>query len=112
MLGLLVAGLLLYLIGKPFYDLAHEHNKSRWGFAILGVASYYAGTVLTGLLLGVIMGLGYLEFMSDLSDIAISFLTFPIGLLTCWATYRLLKAHWIKSTKAETTETLDEDLIQ
>jgi hypothetical protein len=112
MIGLLVVGLLLYLIGRPFYELAHEHNKSRWGFAILGVASYYAGTAVAGLFLGMIIGLGYLQSLADFSDMAIGFLTLPIGLLTCWGAYRLLKSNWEKSQKPENTDTLDEDLIQ
>ena len=33
MLGLV----LLYWIGKYFYKLAEEYDKSKWGFAILGL---------------------------------------------------------------------------
>ena len=37
MLGLL----LIYWIGKKYYELATEHNRSPWGYAILGVFVYY-----------------------------------------------------------------------
>jgi hypothetical protein len=35
MLGLI----LIYFVGKAFYDLAGLHGKSQWGFAILGIVS-------------------------------------------------------------------------
>jgi len=108
MLGLF----LLYFIGKAFYELAHEHNKNKWGFAILGVASYYAGTFLGGVILGVLMELGIFTSLYDVPDLALGLITLPIGILACWATYRLLKSNWERVTKSEKSEVLDQDLIQ
>lgn len=39
--------LLTYFIGKAFYDLASQHKKHKWEFAISGIAVYY-GAVLNG----------------------------------------------------------------
>ena len=64
MLGLL----LLYWVGKYFYKLAEEHDKSKWGFAILGVVSYYAGIVVFGFITGIVMELtapGYIDTIHE-----------------------------------------------
>jgi len=50
MLGLL----LIYFIGKYFYDLAILHEKSKWGWAVIGVVSYYAEGFILAFGLGMI----------------------------------------------------------
>jgi hypothetical protein len=47
MLGLVF----IYFIGRYYYKLAENHNRSKWGFAVLGVATYYGGTFAAGALL-------------------------------------------------------------
>jgi hypothetical protein len=37
MLGIL----LFYFIGKSFYKLAEIYDKSKWTFAVLGVATFF-----------------------------------------------------------------------
>ena len=41
--------LLIYFIWKYYSELAVEHNKSKWGYALLGIATYYIGTFIGGL---------------------------------------------------------------
>jgi hypothetical protein len=67
MLGLF----LLYFIGKSFYELAHEYDKSRWGFAIAGVVAYYFGTFVAGILFYLLDDLGLWISMENLPDIAV-----------------------------------------
>ena len=50
MLGLL----LLYFVGKYFYNLAKEYNKSNWGFAILGIVVYYGGIIIFSFIIGIV----------------------------------------------------------
>lgn len=50
MLGLLV----IYFIGRYYFKLAEEYNRSKSGYAILGVISYYGGTFLFGAIAGVL----------------------------------------------------------
>ena len=103
MIGLI----LIYVVGKSFYDLAWEYKKNQWLFAVLGVVSYYAGTTVAEFVLIV---LSELEFFS-LPNFGISLLGVPIGLLSCWGTYTLLKNKWGAAEKVG-EETLDRDLIK
>ncbi|MEL6650056.1 MAG: hypothetical protein AAFP02_02595 [Bacteroidota bacterium] len=99
MLGLV----LLYFIGRYFYYLAEDYGKSKWGFAILGVISYYAGTFLFGITFGIfyeIFGSGSIE---DFSDIAIGLMALPFGIATCAGLYYLLKRIWSKEEKFDPT---------
>ena len=87
--------LLIYSIGRSFYDLAGRHDKAQWGFAILGVLAYYAGTVIGGLLIGVFALLAEID-IEGTSDLAFSLMAMPIGLLACWGLHKLLAYQWSK----------------
>ena len=104
--------LLIYFVGKTFYDLAGLHKKNPWGFAVLGVASYYAGNILGGVLLAVLSELGLFS-LEGIHETVIGIMALPIGILTCWGTYSLLRNRWEKSAeKVNRDEVLDGDLIQ
>jgi amino acid permease len=107
MLGGLI---LIYFVGKAFSELAHEYNKSRWGFAILGVVSYYIGLLIGGILIGIAGEIIAPDFVDNTSDILLGLMCVPFGVLTCWLTYRLLKKSWSKPKDVE-THTLDGGLI-
>lgn len=108
MLGLL----LIYFIGKAFYELAHDYKKSRWGFAILGIISYYTGTFLGGIILGIIGALANSNFPQDLPNIVLSLLAIPFGLLTCWVFYKILVGQWNKKEQFKNYETLDGNVVE
>lgn|SRR5688572_9066748 len=106
--------LLLYFVGKAFYDLAHEHDKSRWGFAILGVVSYYVGSFIGGIILAVIFDLFLSTSMDDINDLLLGLLAMPFAILTCWGLYKILQNAWAKSTpdlSSEPGDVLDADLL-
>lgn len=96
-LGLIV----IYFIGKKFYQLAEEYDKSQWGFAILGVVSYYVGQLIGGFLIGII-SLVINWNIDDIDDIVISLMALPIGILTCYGLYVLLEKNWKKKKALET----------
>lgn len=90
MLGLI----LIYFIGKAFFDLAGEYNKSEWGFAILGIISYYFGTFIGGIILVMIGTFTGSDFFETSHRIILSLLSMPFGLLVCWIFYRILSSEW------------------
>lgn len=108
---MLLGLVLIYFVGKAFYDLAGRHDKSQWGYAILGVASYYAGILTAGFLMGIVSELGIVSFY-DYSEAVLGIMAFPFGVASCWGTYALLKNQWSKTKKVDTEEILDGDLLK
>lgn len=105
MLGLLF----IYFVGKAFYDLADDYDKSRWGFAILGIVSYYLGIFCGAFLIGIVASFFWPDAIDDSSSIVWGLVGIPIGILLCWVFYRLLKSKWSTSTQSS-GESLDSDL--
>lgn len=103
---------LIYWIGKSFYELAHEYDKSRWGFAILGVISYYAGTLLAGVVFAILSDLGIIGSLDGVNNIFLSVLALPFGLLVCWVVYRILKNQWSKAERPADTDVIDRDVLR
>jgi hypothetical protein len=108
MLGLF----LIYFIGKSFYDLAFEFHKSQWGFAILGVVSYYAGTIVAGVIFGLLVEFDVVPALSNIPELALNVIAMPFGLLACWGLYQLLKSQWANEPEKQNTEVLDTDLMK
>ncbi len=106
MLGLI----LLIFAGRAFYNLAGQYKKHQWGFAILGVASYYVGLFVGGIIVGIVFELMSPGYVESANELLLGLLGVPIGILTCWLTYNYLKKSWAKPTEIERT-TLDSDLI-
>jgi hypothetical protein len=103
----------LYYIGKTFYELAKLYQKSAWGFAILGVSSYYIGVILGGILVALYVELFTSSTIDDMPDVALNLLAIPFGIASCWGTYRFLKKFWSKAPEAaQYEEVLDGNLRQ
>ncbi|WP_397446063.1 hypothetical protein [Polaribacter sp. R77954] len=89
--------ILLYWIGKYFYKLADEYNKSKWGYGILGIVIFYAGFFLFGF--GIIF---IAEVVSEgstdiFSDTLLGFIMMPFGVLSCYVLYKYLEKTWNKN---------------
>ena len=108
---MLLGLILIFFVGKAFYDLAGRHDKNQWGFAILGIATYYAGIMTAGFLMGIISELGIFSFY-DYSEPVLGIMGFPFGVLACWGTYVLLKKHWNKPKSVDAGDVLDGDLFK
>lgn len=93
MLGLI----LLYWIGKYFYKLAEEYNKSQWGFAILGIVVYYGGILLFGVILGIMAEIISPGFLDTFNETLFGFLMLPFGILSCYLLYKYLEKTWKKN---------------
>lgn len=93
MLGIL----LIYFIGKRFYDLSVEYNQNKWLYAILSIIVYYGvGTLL-------LVGLMFLDLLvfewgfDWEKNYGMSLLMIPLGLLAVWIFYHFLENRWKKS---------------
>lgn len=85
--------LLIYFIGKPFYDLSTNYDKNKWVFAILGVVTYYLGTFIGGIVLGLLDVLLNVGFDWD-NRLLLGIMAIPFGILTCYGLYVILKKKW------------------
>ncbi len=103
MLGLI----LLYWIGKYFYKLAEEYNKSKWGFAILGVVVYYGGILSFSVIIGIMMEIISPGFFDTFNETLFSFLMLPFGILSCYLLYKYLEKTW-KKNNPDPIELIDE----
>jgi hypothetical protein len=92
MLGIL----LVYFIGKRFYDLSIEYNKNKCLFAILSVIVYYAAGFVFGFVLA-ILDLYVFNWGINWDNYGINLLSIPVGLLTVWGFYVVLESKWKKS---------------
>ncbi|MGX7666861.1 hypothetical protein [Flavobacterium pedocola] len=88
--------LLIFSVGKYFYQLADNYNKNKWVYAILGVISYYAGQLIGGVILGVCSMAFDIEVDWD-DNVLMTVIGLPIGIATCWLFYYLLKKKWSKA---------------
>ncbi len=92
MLGLL----LIYFIGKQFSNLALTYNKSKWGYAILGVVVYYAGVFIGGTIIGFTMPNLIMDETPG-NTLLISLMALPIGIIADVILYYALKSVWAKN---------------
>jgi len=92
---------LLYFIGKYYYNLAVYHNKNKWGFAVLGIAAYYAGVFFFGVILGFILELSSNNSVNDMNSFVLGLIALPFGAGTTALLYHLLKKNWEKNKKIE-----------
>jgi hypothetical protein len=104
----MIALVLLYFVGKAFYDLAGRNNKSQWLFAVLGVVSYYAGIFIGGIIMAIGYELLFDGLFEDVNETLVGFLALPIGILGCWGYYRILKNRW---ESKETFTQLSEEVL-
>lgn len=87
---------LIYFIWKKFAELADLYDNKKWVYGLLGVITYYAGTFLTGIVIGIldlIFGWG-IDWESN--NIGLSLLGIPFGLGCCYLLYYLLERKWEK----------------
>jgi len=90
MLGLL----LIYWIGKYFYQLADKNNQNKWLFAILGIAVFYITQFIFALILVFLNEFGITNV--DLDSYTLNLLGIPLGFLGCYIFYILLEKSWKK----------------
>ena len=92
MLGIL----LIFFIGKYFYELAQDYYKHRWLYGVLGIVVYYFGTMIGGFMVAILSELfGWnINFESSLT---LTFIAIPSGLIFAVIFYFLLQRNWKNS---------------
>ena len=109
MLGLI----LIYFVGKAYYELAKKYNKTAWLYAVLGVVSYYAGIVAA--VFSFIYYQAYVNnhIIDESEDMKYSLMSIPVGVVICLAFYQILKYNWKKKAEAIQTDEglLDDDAL-
>ena len=89
MLGLII----IFFIGKYYYELAAQFNKNKWVYAIIGIVVYYAAAGVLGIILG------FADVMFELgidwnNAIGLNLLGIPAGLAAVYGLYYILKRKW------------------
>ena len=105
---------LVYYIGKQFYELAEKFKKNKWLYAVLGVISYYGGTFIAGLFIGIVSEFGYIPSIDNIGELVLSLIALPFGVLACWSLYAILKNNWSKTRISKalySEEVIDGDLM-
>ncbi|MCJ8290343.1 MAG: hypothetical protein HRT58_11820 [Crocinitomicaceae bacterium] len=103
MLGLVI----IYFIGKSFFNLAKKHERNKWLFGILGVVTYYGMTIVGGLIIVFIAAVIGNESIFELPDIVLGLMGIPIGLLSIWLLHYMLRKNWEGHPKDQHPELLD-----
>lgn len=90
--------ILLIIIGRRFYKLAEKYEKKNsWLYPILGIISYYFGSIVIG---GIII-FSYIEFVLDeyvdnYSDRGLGLMIMPFGILFTYLLYKFFERKWKK----------------
>ena len=86
--------LLIFFIGKYYYKLAENHQRSKWGFAILGLALYYVGTLALGFIVGLFATLFNWLWFETMDERLLGLMFVPAGLASTYFTYKYLEKKW------------------
>ncbi len=100
MLGIL----LLFFIGKYYYKLAEKFKKSKLGFAILGIVVYYVGTIIFGLIFGLIAEIISPGSIDTINEKMLGLIALPFGILACYLVYKYLQKTWKKNEPITNSE--------
>ncbi len=90
MLGILF----LYWVGKYYYKLAEQYNKSKWGFAILGIAAFYSGILFATFTTGIVLGIFAPELIDSINDTLFGVMMLPFGFIMTFGLYKFLQMTW------------------
>ena len=93
MLGLI----LIYWIGKYFYKLAEEYGKNKWGYAILGIVSYYGGIIVFSFITGIVVELTAPGAIESMNETLLGLMMIPFGFLSCYLLYKYFAKTWKKN---------------
>ena len=101
MLGLIF----IYFLGRSYFRLAEDHNRSKWLWAILGVVFFYVLQVILGLTLG-LTAYNWTLY----NEVAVSFIGIGFGLVGSIGIFQLLKFNWSKNKVIDTESEILDDL--
>lgn len=98
----------IIFVGIRFSKLAFDHDRNRWAFALLGIATYYVGFYLFCFLLGIIIAAtGNGSFLTETNAFLLALMGIPFGIGSCVALYYGLRSYWKKNPIVSQTDLLD-----
>lgn len=103
MIGIII----LIIIGKTFYKLAGNYDKNQWGIAFLGIASYYVGAFIFGMILAVILIANDSNWLETTNRFSLALIELPFGGLGCYILYMFLEKKWEKE-KPQIDDTINQ----
>jgi len=90
MLGILF----IYYIGRYFYRLAEDYEKSQWGYGLFGVVVYYICTFIFGVIIYIVSDLVSPGYMDTIPEMLISLISMPFGIGGCFLAYKYFEKKW------------------
>ena len=98
----MISIILLIIMGRFFYKLAEEYNKSKWGYAILGIVTYYGTSIIYGITYVLIYFMANPNaHEDDISETFLNLTGIPIGIGGAYLLYYFLERNWKRSKKEE-----------
>ena len=93
MLGILV----IYWVGKQYYELAFRYNKSKWFWTILAIIIYFSSQFLFGLILAFLFPAMFVDLDTGKSFF-INVMGVLFGLLAWYIVLKILESAWEKQS--------------
>lgn len=90
----------LFYVGFYFYRLAENHEKNKWLFALIGIATYFLSLIIYPLYLRFFIG----DEIEDFDITSISLKSFLIGLIIVFLLFQLLSIIWSRKKKVNKKE--------
>lgn len=85
---------LTFYIAYTYYRLAAKYDNRPWQYAVLGVATYYGSIYGGEFFLDILVNTLNIDFSLYVSDLFISLMLLPIGIICSWRFYVYLKSEW------------------
>jgi hypothetical protein len=94
----------ILFVARAFYFMAEHYRKNKWGYAVVGVISFYAGALSVTLILD---SAGFDD------QLLAAVVGSAVGIVTCRLTYVYLRKEWRQSMGVikNTGTPLDSDLM-
>lgn len=107
--------LLIYFLGKQFYELAGKYDRNQWKYAVAGGLSYYLGAFLGSIFILTIAEWNSPGAGDRISNLVLTLISFPFGLVTAKGIYIWAEKHLIdrqaKIGLKEHSDILDEGFL-
>ena len=87
--------ILLFYVGFYFYRLAENHQKNKWIYGFVGIATYFTGTIMYPLFIR----LSYSEEIYDFDLAKITLKSCLIGFSCVFFLFNILSFVWSKKNK-------------
>ncbi len=104
--------LLLFIVGKTFYNLALKYSKNKWLFAFSGIAAYYLGLYIGIVFFALFSAITGYPYFDSVNESILSVLALPFGLLLSLVFYIFLKRKWSTIKMKDTSDILDTNFLE